>query len=152
MRYCQNYRRIRPNFTLFSIIWYGWFQSFAVSKRENLLPWWSLRWSIPISIGSVWNASIDWAISTPSCSSSVWNSYFQNRRRNLPNFQLSSLIWHGWIQSSAVFKRQDVRWCSFRWSIPCSIGYVWNSYINEAISTSSCSYCIWNCYIKNYYW
>ena len=50
------------------------------------------------------------------------------------------MIWYYRIQSSAVFKQQDVRWCGFRWSIPLSIDYVRNSIIVRAISTTSCSY------------
>ena len=60
------------------------------------------------------------------------------------------LIWYCWIQSSAVFKQQDVRWCRFRWSIPLSIDYVWNSAVDREISISSCSYCIWNRYLQNH--
>ena len=37
------------------------------------------------------------------------------------------MIWYGWIQSPAVSKRHDVRWCSFRWSLLLSIVYVRNS-------------------------
>ena len=46
---------------------------------------------------------------------------------------------YGWIQSTAVFKRQNLRWCSFRWSIPLSIDYVWESSIDSVITTPSCS-------------
>ena len=42
------------------------------------------------------------------------------------------------------FNRQDVLWCWFCWSIPLSIVFVWNSIIDKAISTPSCSHCIWN--------
>ena len=43
----------------------------------------------------------------------------------------------------------NVRWCGFRRSIPLSIDYVWNCIIDRAISTPSCSYCIWNRYCQN---
>ena len=62
-------------------------------------------------------------------------------------FLLLSMIRYCRIQSSAVSKRQDLRWCSFRWSISLSIDYVWKSCIDRVISTPSCSYCIWNRYI-----
>ena len=39
-------------------------------------------------------------------------------------FLLFSMIWYWRVQSPAVSKRQDVRWCDFRWSIPLSIDYV----------------------------
>ena len=39
-----------------------------------------------------------------------------------------------------MYKRQDVRWWSFRWSIPRSIDYARNSRIGKAISNPSCSY------------
>ena len=79
------------------------------------------------------NACTDMAISTPSCSYFIWNTYWQNHRSISPNFLL--FAWFDtlefnrppWIQSSAMFKQQDIRWCGYRWSIPLSIGYVWNS-------------------------
>ena len=39
------------------------------------------------------------------------------------------MTWYAWIQLSAMFKQQGVRWCDFRWSIPQSIDYIWNSSI-----------------------
>ena len=57
-------------------------------------------------------------------------------------FPIVCLIWYARIQSSAMFKQQYIRWCGIRWSIPLSIGYVWNSSIDMAILTTSCSYCI----------
>ena len=53
------------------------------------------------------------------------------------------MIWYGWIQSSAMFKQQDARWCGFQWLIPLSFDYVWNSSIDRALSTPSCLFCIW---------
>ena len=64
-------------------------------------------------------------------------------------FPLFSMIWYRWIQSPAMFKRQDVWWYSFCWSISLSIDYVWNWRIDRVITTSSCSYCIWNRYCQN---
>ena len=49
-----------------------------------------------------------------------------------------------------MFKQQDIRWCGFRWSIPLSIDYVWNSGVDMAISILSCSYCICNRYWQNH--
>ena len=63
-------------------------------------------------------------------------------------FPIVCTIWYGWIQSFAMFKKQHVRWCGFRWSIPISIDYVWSVYIDMAIYTLWYSYCIWNSYIK----
>ena len=57
---------------------------------------------------------------------------------------------YGWIQSTAVFERQNLRWCSFRWSISLSIDYVWESSIDSVITTPSCSYCICNRYFQNH--
>ena len=59
-------------------------------------------------------------------------------------FPIVWLLWYARIQSSAMFKQQDIRWCGFRWSIPLSIGYVRNSDIDMAILTPSCSFCIYN--------
>ena len=55
-----------------------------------------------------------------------------------PEFPIVCLIWYARIQSSVMFKQQDMRWCGFRWSIPLSIGSVWNSGIDMAILTPSC--------------
>ena len=63
-------------------------------------------------------------------------------------FLLFSMILRCRIQSPTVSKQQDVRWSGFRWSILLSFGYVCYSNIDRAISTPSCSYCIWNRYCK----
>ena len=147
--YCEIHRKIPPNFQLLGMIWHGWMKSSAVSKRWDIR-WRSFRWSIPLSIDCVWNSCIGMAISTPSSSYCVFNSSYQNHCRTLPNFPLSSMIWCGWIQSSAAPKRQDVRWWSFLWSFPISIDYVWNAHIDRVISAPSWSNCIWNIYIKNH--
>ena len=60
------------------------------------------------------------------------------------------LAWFDTVESPAVSKQQYVRWCAFRWEIPLSIYYVWNWCIDRAISTTSCSYCIWNRYHQNH--
>ena len=65
-------------------------------------------------------------------------------------FLLFSMISNCRIQSPAVSKQRDVRWCNFRYSIPISNGYLWNACIDMAISTPSCSYCIWNRYWQNH--
>ena len=65
-------------------------------------------------------------------------------------FLFFSMIWYCRVQSPAVYKRQDLRWCSFRWSIPLSIDYVWESSIDWDILTPSCSNCIWNRYCQNH--
>ena len=60
------------------------------------------------------------------------------------------MIWYCRIQSTAVSKERDIRWCDFRYSIPLSIDYVWNSGIDMAISILSCSYCMCNRYWQNH--
>ena len=65
-------------------------------------------------------------------------------------FLLFSLIWNCRVPSPAVFKQRDKRWCGFRYSIPVSIGYLWNPCFDMAISTPSCSYGIWNRYWQNH--
>ena len=65
-------------------------------------------------------------------------------------FLLFSMIWNCRIQSPAVSKQRDVRLCGFRYSIPMSIGYLWKLCIDMAISTPSCSHCIWNRYWQNH--
>ena len=70
--------------------------------------------------------------------------------RPLQIFMLFSMIWYCRIQSSAMFTLQDIRWYGFRWSIPLSIGYDWNWSIDMAITTPSCSYCIYNRWCHNY--
>ena len=68
----------------------------------------------------------------------------------LPIFILFSMIWYCRIQSTAVSKERDVRWCAFRCSMPLALDYVRNSCIDMDISTPSCSYCIWNGYCQNH--
>ena len=68
----------------------------------------------------------------------------------LPIFILFSMIWYCRIQSTAVSKERDVRWCGFRYSIQLAIDYIWNSCIDMAISIAACSYCIWNRYWQNH--
>ena len=65
-------------------------------------------------------------------------------------FLFFSMTWYCRVQSSAVSKRQDVRWCSVHWSISLSIDYVWESSMGSVISTPSCTYCIWNRYLQNH--
>ena len=65
-------------------------------------------------------------------------------------FILFSMIWYCRIQSPAVSKERDVRWCVFRKSISLSIDYVWNSCIDMEFSILSCSYCICNRYWQNH--
>ena len=96
----------------FGMIWHGWIQSPAVSKRYDIR-WPNFGQPIPLSIDYFWNFCIGNSISTPSCSYCVWNSCCQNHSRNLPNFPLFSMILCGWIQSSAVRKRQDARCAVF---------------------------------------
>ena len=76
----------------------------------------------------------------------------QKSSPNSSEFSIVCMIWYGWIQSPAVSKRRDVRWCRFRWSIPLSIGYVWHSFVDRVISTPSWSYffCIWNRCFQNH--
>ena len=58
-----------------------------MSKQRDVR-WCGFRYSIPISIGYLWSACIDMAISTPSCSHCICNRYWQNHRSILPNFLL----------------------------------------------------------------
>ena len=90
------------------------------------------------------------AISILSCSYCICTRYWQNHRRILPNLILFAWFVYAGIKSSAMYKQQDIRWCGFRWSIPLSIGYVWNSGIDMAILTPSCSYCIYNRWRQNH--
>ena len=84
---CVPYAEILQIFQLFSMIWNCRIQSPAVSKQRDVC-WCRCRHSIPISIGNLWNACIDMAISTPSCSYCKWYRYWQNHRSILPNFLL----------------------------------------------------------------
>ena len=111
--YFQNYSRNLLNFTLLSMIWSGWMQWSAEPKRQ-VVPWRSFRWSVPLSIDYVWNWNFAKAIWTPACSYCAWNSCIQNHSGKLQDFPLFSMIWCGWIQSSAEPKRQVVRWWRFR--------------------------------------
>ena len=58
--------------------------------------------------------------------------------------RLNSIVCH--------VKKQDVRLCGLRWSIPISIDYDWGEYTDRVISTPWYSFCIWNSYITNHHW
>ena len=146
---CAPYAEILQIFQLFSMIWYCQVLSPAVSKRQDVR-WCNFRWSIQLSIYYVLESDVDNVISTPSCSYCIWNSYCQNHRSILANFPLFEWLYTVAFQSTAEYKRQDVRWCSFRWSIPLSIGYFSESGMDRIISTPSCSYCIWNRFYRNH--
>ena len=72
--------------------------------------------------------------------------------QHFAEFLVVCMIWYDWIQSSTMFKEQDVRWYGFQCSILISIDYVWSVCIHRAISTPWYSYCICNSYIKNHHW
>ena len=127
----------------------GWIQSPAESKRQDVR-WCSFRWSIPLSIDYVCQSSMDrlfrllqahiaYEIDTAKITAAFCRISY------------CCMILYGWIKSPVVFKRQHVRWCRFRWSIPLFIDYVLESCIVMAISTPSCSYCIWNRYCQNHH-
>ena len=84
---CVPHAEILQIFLLFYLIWNCRIQSLAVSKQHDVR-WCGFRYSIPISIGYLWNACIDMATTTPSCSCCIWNRYWQNHRSILPNFLL----------------------------------------------------------------
>ena len=72
----------------------AWFDT-AVSKRQEVR-WCSFDWSFPLSIGNVWESTIDRAISIHSCSYFIWNRYCPNHRRILPNFLL--FVWFDTVE------------------------------------------------------
>ena len=133
-RYCQNHRRIMLNFQL--LVWFD-------EVEFNCMPYPNDKMyddavfadAFRYSLAMLVFGYIARAISTPSCSYCIWNRYYQNHRSILPEFPIVCMIWYGWIQSSAMFKQQDVRWHSYRWSISISIDCVWSECINRAIST-----------------
>ena len=127
--------------SIVSMISYSRIQSPAGSKQKDARLC-GFRWSLPLSIDYVWNASIDRVISTPSCSYCIWNRYRQHHRSNLSN----SYCLHNLIRLNSIAWRVQTTRCSMmRFSlIPLTIDYVWNSSIDRAITTPSRSYCIWN--------
>ena len=138
-------------FPIVCLIWYVLIQSHVVSKRQNTR-WYSIRWSIALSIGYGWESWIDMVISTPSCSYRIWNTYFQNHRRVLPCFLL--IVWFDTVEFNCLPCINDKIYddAVFFWSVPISSGYIWILYIDRAISIPWYSYCTWNRYIKNHLW
>ena len=130
------------------MIWYAWIQTSAMLKQQDGRCCGFSR-SIPLSIDYVWNSSIDWAISTSSCSIAyeidtakiaaalLWIFYCLNDL-----IRLNSIVSH--VQTTKCMM------IGFRCSIPLSIECVWNSSMDRAISSLSCSYCIWNRWCHNY--
>ena len=68
----------------------------------------------------------------------------------LQTFLLFSMIWYCRIQSPVMSKQQDIRRCGFYWFYSAINCLCWNSRIDRAISTTSCSYCIWYRYRQNH--
>ena len=83
------------------------------------------------------------AISILSCSYCICNRYCQNHSSIIPNFLL--FAWFDTLEFNGLpcSNNKIYRWCGFRWSIPLSVGSVWNSSIDIAILTTSCLYCIY---------
>ena len=127
VQYVQ-YVTIRQIILLFSMIWYCRIQSPSVSKQQDV-QWCCFSWSIPMSIQlligliRLLHDHIVYEIDTGK----IIAAFFE--------FSIVCMIWYAWIQSSAMFKQQDVRWWGFRWSIPPSFDYVLNSFIDRAIRT-----------------
>ena len=78
----------------------------SIVFKPQEIQWCSFRWSITLSIGSVWQSHIDRIILTPSCWKFIWNRYFNNHRSILLNFPLFFMIW---VHLPAVTKRQEIR-------------------------------------------
>ena len=126
------------------MIWYGRVQSPAVFKRQGGR-WcrFALRFRYQLTIfGSPELIGL----------SRLLHAHFAYETDTTKNieFPIFCMIWYFIVQSPAVSKRQDVRWCSFRWSIPLWIGDVWHSCIDRAISHHWRSYCKWNRYCQNH--
>ena len=141
---CAPYAKILQIFLLFRMIWYCRVQSPAVSKRQDVR-WCNLndRFRYPLTmfenrvlirLSRLLHAHIAYETDTAKIIAACCRIH------------IVCMIIYGWIQLPAVFKRQDVRWCRFRWSLPLSIDYVWKSSMDRATSTPLCSYCIWNRY------
>ena len=135
------------DFLLFSMIWFCRIQLPAVSKPRDVR-WCGFRWSIFLSIDYVWKTSIHRLCRLIY----AYIAYEIDNAKIIaalcPISYCFCMIWYGWIQSSAMFKQQNVLWCGYPWSIPISIDYVWSVYIDRASSTPWYSYCIWNSCIK----
>ena len=127
------YAEILQILLLFSMIWYCRIQSPALSKQRDVrwcgfaiwfryqLPIFGL--SVLIWLSRLLHAHIAYAIDTYNIIAAFFRISFV------------CLIWYTCIQSFAMIKQQDIRWCSFRGSIPLSFAYVCNVYIDTAIST-----------------
>ena len=121
-RYWQNHRRILPNLLLF--VWFYTLEcnrlpcsnnkicddtDFADRFRYQLamfanrvLIW--LSWLLHAHIAYIWEV--------PKLS------------QHSAEFAIVCIMWYDWIQSSAMFKQQDVLWYGFQLSILTSIDYV----------------------------
>ena len=117
---CVPYAAILQIFLLFSQIWYCRVQSPAVFKQQDVR-WCSFRRMIPLSLILLY----------------AHFAYERDTAKILAafsEFPIVRMIWYGCVQSSAMFKLQDVRWCGCRRSIPILIDYVWRVCNDRAIS------------------
>ena len=142
-RYCKNHRSNFSNFLLFTRFETVEFNRLPCPNNklyddsvfaDRFRYEWTMFWiPVLICLSRLLHAHIAYEIDTAE-------------------FPIVCMIWYDWIQSSAMFKHQDVLWCGWRWSILIWIDYVWSVFIDMAISTPWYSYCTWNSYIKNHYW
>ena len=88
------------------------------------------------------------AISILSCSYCICNRYWQNHRSILPNFLV--FAWFDTLEFNRLPCSNNKIYDDADFADRLSIGYVWNSGIDMAILTPSCSYCIYNRWSQNH--
>ena len=69
--------QLSVEFPIVFVIWYGWTQSSAMLKQQDVR-WYGSRWWIPISTNYFWSVCIDRSISMPRYSYWIWNIYMKD--------------------------------------------------------------------------
>ena len=150
-RYWQNHRSILPNFLLFA--WFDELEFNRLPCSNNKIyddAAFADRFRCQLAMFGIrvliW---LSWLLHVHTAY--IWQMVPKSSQHSA-EFPIVCMILYGWIQSSAMFKQQHVRWYDFQWSILISIDYVWSVYIHGAILSPWYSYCIWISYIKNHHW
>ena len=138
-------------FSVVCMIWYAWNQSSDMFKQQDVR-WCGFRWPIPLSIDYDRNASIDRAISTPSCSYCIWNRWYQNDRSIFPNFLL--FAWFDTVEINRLpcSKSKMYDDVVFDYRFGYQLTYVWSEYIDRIILTHWYWYFMWSNYINHHHW
>ena len=149
-RYWQNHRSILPNFLL--LPWFDTLEFNGLPCSKNKIyddEDFADRFRYQLAMfGIRVLICLSWFIH-------AYIAYITDDAKSIAAFCRISYCLHDLIRLNSIVGYVQTTRCTMIWfqrSTLISIDYVWSVHINEAISTSWYSYCIWNSYIKNHHW